>query len=327
MSKKRAIFTIVTCAIAVQLLVAVLIIGLNSENFAFLRNSARNEMEPLGNDYVLEFDPAEDPVEELSIDWQAGPVQVVASKGNFIRITEACGQELSDEEHMKVLVDDGKLDIGWDHNRFRFLAFPFFASAEKSLVVELPESVAQALTEVEVSNVSGDMEVGGIACEEADFSSVSGNIFLADIQCTEFCGGSTTSGDIISQDLTTDVLNFSTTSGALNFQEAAVSEGDFNTVSGELYFQGRADTFNHSTISGDSHAELSACPEELDMSSVSGQLALVLPASASFRAEHSSVSGEFECEFSGKDGAYGTGKPQGGFSFSTTSGDILITAS
>lgn len=325
MSKKRAIFTIVTGCIAVVVLSGVLLVGLRNDGFGFLRASAREEGQPFGNEYQLEFDPAEDPVEELHIDWEAGPVQVKAGEPGRIRVVETCRAALSEEEHMAVQINRKNLEIKWDHNRFRFLSFlPFFAEHEKGLVVELPPDVLENLTEVECSNVSGGIEVLGAVCQEGEFSSVSGSITLEGVACADICDASTTSGDVVAKELTAGQLNASTTSGTLSFEGVEVAEADCSSVSGEMTFLGRAGDFHHSSISGVSHAEFSACPEELDMSSVSGQITVALPPDACFHAEHSSVSGEFGCDFPGSGESYGSGKAQGDFQFSTTSGDILI---
>jgi len=325
MSKKRAVFTIIACSIAVVILTVVLMVGLGADGplgFLWGYDGQEIKSQPFGNDYTLELDPDNEPIEELEIDWQAGPVRVIASDVDTVRITETCSRPLQDNEKMKVDVSGKRLEIGWDHSRFRLF---WFINWDKSLLVELPRSVAQALTQVDCSNVSGDMEInGGIACTDSDFSSVSGAINVTDVTCSGGCSMSTTSGDIIAQSLTAETLAVSTTSGALSFLGAAVSDADFNTVSGELSFFGSAEDFEHSTISGAAHAEFDACPKELEMDSVSGALTVVLPKGSSFREEHSTVSGGFTCAFPGKNGSYGIRNPEGDLEFSTTSGEIMI---
>lgn len=325
MSKKRAVFTIIACSIAVLILTVVLLVGLGTDGpFGILWGHGQGkESQLFGNDYTVELDPEHEPIEELEIDWQAGPVQVIASDVDTVRITETCSRALMDNEKMKVDVSGKRLAIGWDHSRFRLF---WFVNWDKSLLVELPRSVAQALTEVECSNVSGDMEINGLTCTYCDFSSVSGAVNVTDVNCSGGCGMSTTSGDVTAQSFTAETLTVSTTSGALSFLGAAVTDADFNTVSGEFYFQGKAEDFEHSTISGLAHAEFDACPKELEMDSVSGALTVVLPTGSSFREEHSTVSGDFTCNFPGKNGSYGIGKPQGELQFSTTSGGILVMA-
>ncbi len=328
MSKKQAIFTIIACSIAVVLLSAVLAVGLHSEGFGFLAEGAGREKQPYGHDYPVEFDPSEDPIDSLEVNWEAGPVTIQVTSGGMARVKETSSQPLKEDEMMQVILSDGKLEVNWDHSRFKFFSFGIFGSKAKSLTIELPQEVAGQLVELDCSNISGDMEIGAVTCAEGEFSSVSGGITLKGATFSGDCGLSTTSGDIVLDKVAAGKADASTTSGALHFEGTDLEEGDFDSTSGEITFQGSAKTFHTSSVSGAAHASLSACPEELNMESVSGQLTVELPRSASFRAEHDTVSGEFICDFptpGGAQGAYGSGTPQGEFRFSTTSGDMLVT--
>lgn len=331
MKKKRAIFTIIACSIAVVFLGGVLAVGLHSDGPDLLAPARGQESTSYGHENVIELDPAEDPIEELEITWEDGPVQVIPTTGSLIRITETSNKELTDEEHMQVSAGGRKLEINWDHSRFRFISFrlSFFHNTSKSLVVELPEAVAQALTEVDCSNISGAVAIEGLACQEGAFSTVSGNLSLTGITAAEGCTLSTISGDITARGLTAQALHASTTSGALNVSGAALEEADFDTVSGVLVFEGGAQAFSHSTVSGGARAQFTACPQELNMNSVSGGLTVVLPPASSFTAGHDTISGAFTCDFpttGSQDGRtlYGTGQAQGQLDFSTTSGNMQV---
>lgn len=331
MTKKRAVFTIITCSIAVVLLSCVLMVGLSDDGFAVLRTPSGIET-PFGNDYVVELDPAEDhlDVKELEINWEAGPVRVETTRGSKIRITETSSRKLEENEQMQVRAgSDGKLEIDWDHSRFRLFSFSFFGDNSKSLVVELPQEMAARLTEIDCSNISGDMEISSLTGTEGNFSSVSGALHLTDLTCSEDCSLSTTSGDIVLENCRAETMNASTTSGALFFDGITTQEISCNTVSGEVYVGGSTETFNSSTVSGVCHAAFTACPEEVDMDSVSGQLTVELPPTACFTVDYSTISGEFSCDFPSpgrrdNERTYGNGRATGEFTFSTTSGDIQV---
>lgn len=328
MSKKQAIFTIAACSIAVVLLSAILAVGLHSEGFGFLAEGAVHDLQTYGNDYQVEFDPSEDPIDSLEVNWETGPVIVQVTRGEVVRVKETSSQPLKEDEKMQVILSDGKLEVNWDHSRFKFFSLGIFGGKAKSLTIELPQVIADQLEEIECSNISGDIEIGAVTCGEGEFSSVSGAISLKGITFNSDCGLSTTSGDIVLDNVTAEKVDANTTSGALHFEGTDLEEGDFNSTSGEIYFQGGTKTaFHASTVSGTTHASLSACPEELDAESVSGQITVELPRSASFRIQHDTVSGEFVCDFptpGGSQNSYGTGAPQGELSFSTTSGDMLV---
>lgn len=329
MGKKQAVFTIIACSIAAILLSLVLVVGLSSDGFGFLAEGKGRDRQPFGDERLVEFDPAEDPVDSLEVNWENGPVVIKVVPGGVVRVEESSRGALEEKDQMQVTLSDGKLQVDWDHTRFKLFSFSIFGfgSNEKALTIELPQEVAGQLAEVECSNISGDMEVGAITCEEGEFSSVSGAISLAGTSFSGECGLSTTSGDIALAKVGAEKVNASTTSGALYFEDTSLEEGDFNSTSGEIYFQGGAKRFHASTISGASHASFSGCPEDVGIESVSGQITVELPRSASFRVEHDTVSGEFVCDFptpGGSEGTYGKGTPQGELDFSTTSGDMQV---
>ncbi len=333
MSKKRAVFTIIACSIAVLFLGGILMVGLNSDGFGLLRASAHGDRpQPYGFDNLVELDPEDEPLEKLEISWEAGPVLVKVVPGGKIRITETSSRLLEDNEQMQVGFGSGTLSIDWDHNRFRFFSFNLFGfgGLEKSLTLELPQALAQGLEEVDCSTISGDLEVGGLTAEEGEFSSVSGDIHLAaPLTFSDSCSISTTSGDIVSEGLTAQAIESSSTSGSIYFTDAAAGSANASTTSGEIYYGGKAEVFSTETVSGLCHGALSACPEEVDMDSVSGSLTLELPSSACFTAGHDTISGQFSCGFPSQGGqesenTYGTGRPAGRFHFSTTSGNIQI---
>lgn len=332
MKKKRAIFTIVACSIAVVFLSGILLVGLSSDGFGILEARAGSSRQPYGHDNVVTLDPEEDPVRQLEISWEAGPVEVKAIPSGDIRITESSGRRLEESEQMQVRVNGGKLEISWDHSRFKFFSLDFFGTNSKSLVVELPQETASQLEEVECSNISGDMDVSGLTGTEGEFSSVSGALRLSGMVFSGGCGLSTTSGDIFLEGVTCETMDASTTSGALQFAGTAAEEINCHSVSGKIDVEGAAKKFSSSSVSGSSRAALSACPEEVEMESVSGAVTVELPADASFTVEHDTISGSFSSDFPSADGtggkqAYGTGKPRGELSFSTTSGDMRVLKS
>lgn len=336
MSKKRAAFTIIACSIAVLFLGGVLMVGLNSDGFGLLRASAHGDRpQPSGFDNLVELDTEGESLEKLEINWEAGPVLVKVVPAGKIRVTETSSRLLEENEQMRVGFGGGTLSIDWDHNRFRFFSFNLFdfESLEKSLTLELPQALAQELEEVDCSTVSGNIEIGGLTAEEGEFSSVSGDIHLtAPLTFSDSCSISTTSGDIVSEGLTAQSIESSSTSGSICFTDAAAESASANTTSGKIYYGGTAEVFSTSTVSGLCYGALSACPEDLNMESVSGSLTLELPSSACFTAGHDSISGQFSCGFPSQGGqeddtTYGTGRPTGRFHFSTTSGNIQILES
>ena len=329
MKKKRAIFTIVAGSIAVVFLSGILLVGLSSNGFGLMAAQASSDEHSYGYDNVITLDPEENVVAQLEISWEAGPVEVKAVPAGKIRITESSGHKLEESEQMQVRINGNKLEISWDHSRFKLFSLNFFGMNSKSLVVELPQEVASQLTEIDCSNISGDMDISGLTGTEGEFSSVSGALRLSKLAFSEDCGLSTTSGDIILKDFSSENLDASTTSGMLRFADTIAEEMHCHSVSGEIDVEGAAQKFDSSSVSGSSRAALSACPEEVKMESVSGAIIVELPSNASFTVEHVTVSGSFSSDFPSTDGkggkrVCGTGKPSGELSFSTTSGNMQV---
>lgn len=324
MSRKRAIFTIITCSIAVLFLGGILLVGLNSDGFGMLAAHGE-ERQPFGHGNAVDLEPDSDGLENLEVSWESGPITIKTVSSDKIRVTETSSRPLEESEQMKVSYGGGTLEIKWDHSRLKLFSFPFFGGHSKSLTIELPKALADGLLDIDCSNISGDMEAEGLTSEDGAFSTVSGGIHLSKVDFSGTCTLSSTSGDLTAENLTAQKLDISSTSGALSLASATAEEVTCSTTSGEIYYEGRTQSLSANTVSGVCHASLSACPQELSMDSVSGPLTVELPKSACFTAEHSSISGEFSCDFPQKgEKTYGSGSPTGDLSFSTTSGDVLI---
>lgn len=129
--------------------------------------------------------------------------------------------------------------------------------------------------------------------------------------------GDFVSSDVNIQNLQTDSLLIDNVSGEITFTGIASKEIDYDTVSGEGVF------------------ELADVPEEMSSDSVSADVTVVLPETASFEAELDTVSGKMSCELptssnKEKDGDYeyircGDGDSE--FDFDSVSGNVKIRAS
>lgn len=334
--KKKAVFTIVTCSIVALLLTAVLVVGLSTDGFGV--KSAMREHDGAGthltssdgDTYEYTWDPQEDEITGLSIHWSAGMVDVKVGSGNLIKITEQANRSgLSEDKRLQLSVSGDVLNIDWGKKQMRFFDFSFFDHHRKDLTVELPRSVAAALSELSCSNVSGDVLIDGCTAEEMFVSSTSGDLKLHSLNGTELAA-STTSGEIsLTNVKLSGDLSASTVSGQLELVNVAAETARVDTVSGQARYEGSAEEFHGGSVSAGISARLSNCPETLEMNAVSGKLTLAIPENKGFYADYSSVSGSFDSEFpvtggtakSGK-ALYGDGKCK--FSFSTTSGNIYI---
>lgn len=334
--KKKTVFTIVFGSVTALLLTAVLVVGLSTDGFGIQsalqeRDSAGTHLTKAdGDTYEYTWDPVEDEITGLAIHWSAGMVDVKVGSGNLIKVTEQANRgDLSEDKRLQLSSSDGVLKIDWGEKKLRFFDFSFFDRHRKDLTVELPRSLAGALSELSCSNVSGNISIGNCTAEECSISSTSGDLLLSSLRGTDL-SASTTSGGISLLKVEMEGGIFAhTVSGELELSEVSAETAELETVSGDAQYEGRAGEFHGSSVSAGLRARLSNCPAVLEMNAVSGGLLLQIPENKGFYADYSSVSGSFTSEFPVTGGMAKSGKALYGdgtadFSFSTTSGEIRI---
>ena len=331
--KKKAVFTIITCSIAALFLIFVLAIGLSEDNFGFSRLAKEGKegwAEAEGETFEYTWDPEEVKISGLDIDWINGKVEIKVGSGNLIRITEQPGSgTLSEDDRLKLSSSGGILKIQWDH-QFRLISLGLFENRRKDLVVEIPRFIAAAMTDLTCSNTSGDMEINGFTAENLNASSTSGNITLSNLRASETVEVDSTSGAILCDRVTAEeTFHVNTASGSVTLTDIRAGKAELNTISGRIAYSGRAEEFHGSSVSAAIRGEFAACPEKVDLSSVSGGLTVALPENQGFEVDYSSISGRFSSDFSVSGGMGTSGRAlyssgTASFRFSTTSGDMQV---
>ena len=162
---------------------------------------------------------------------------------------------------------------------------------EKDLTVLLPRTVAENLTAVDLSGVSADFAVDKLTVRES-------------------CSFDTTSCK-----LKTEVL---TATGA---------KADVNSVSGDIELDGSFREVKAGSTSGEIDLMLRNAPAAVEVSTVSGEVDVELPAGTGFTLDYSTVSGELECDFpltKSVDGKYVCGDGACRMEVGTTSGSLSV---
>lgn len=327
--KKRAVFTLVTCCLAALVLLSVLVVGLSTDNFGLktLVRDAEQEWTVSGEHrYESTWDPTEDEVDGFDINWVNGRVELKVSSDNMIRITESADRELDEADRMKLSYSGGTLKINWGS---AWITFSIFENRRKDLVIEVPREIAGKLEKLNCTTTSGPIDISGFTAEDLNISSTSGKLELSDLK-GDSADISTTSGDITLEKISlSDSLSTNTVSGKTQLSGVKAESADLDTVSGAIKIEGTVKELSTNGISAVVSAELSRCPDSVNMNSVSGSLILYLPENEGFEVNYSSVSGSFTSEFpttgsTGKSGRAMYASGESSFSFSTTSGDINI---
>lgn len=227
--------------------------------------------------------PAES-ITALSIDWVAGDVKIMVTDGEEIVVTEHADRGIP-EEYALCVETDNTLRIRYSNDVWG-IDMP-----EKDLTVLLPRTVAENLTEVDLSGVSADFAVGKLTVRDA--------------------------------------FSFDTTSGKLEMQSmnAPQAKATVSSVSGKVELDGSFREVKAGSTSGEIDLMLRNAPAAVEVSTVSGEVDAELPAGTGFTLDYSTVSGELECDFpltKSVDGKYVCGDGACRMEVGTTSGSLSV---
>lgn len=164
----------------------------------------------------------------------------------------------NEDSKLRYYVDNGNLIIQYCRSN---IGFGKNIAKSKDLTVKIPRAMADNLRNLEISSTSAAVTLENITVGELDADNVSGNLICRNVTTRE-TGVDTVSGDCEYHGHC-DNLDFNSTSGSLTY-----------TAAGKI------------------------CPQEVDASTISGDVQLVLPADCpGFVAILSSLSTDFETDF------------------------------
>ena len=220
-----------------------------------------------------------DPRGRVEIDNLKGRVEVRAWDRPEVKISGSLGAGVA------------KLSVDGDRSALRIeVKYPHRANNTEPtvLVVQLP---LQA--ELEVSTVSANIDVHGVAPRELSLESVSGDIVV--VGAPRRASVESVSGDVMLTINSGDV-EASAVSGDLTLNGRLNGELSVETVSGNLRVDNRGERVRRlsaSTVSGDMELKVALAPDgQISMESVSGDLTLVAPRDLSAQVSGESFSGD-----------------------------------
>ena len=160
-------------------------------------------------------------IKNIEIDWISGDVKILKHAKNTIAFNETSNKKVNDDTSMYYYVEDDTL-----HIKFRF------SNLEKSLTVELPESLL--LDEVDINMVSADLTMDNINVKELDIDTVSGDIVTKSSAMEDFDIDSVSGSVNLITSTCPQKGKFNSVSGSISFElpQDAGYEVEFNTVSG-----------------------------------------------------------------------------------------------
>ena len=220
-----------------------------------------------------------DPRGRVEIDNLKGRVEVRAWDRPEVKITGSLGAGV---EKLSVEGDRGALHIE--------VKYPNRANNTEPtvLVVQVP---LQA--DLEISTVSANIDVHGVAPRELSLESVSGDIVANG--APRRASVESVSGDVVLTFNSGDV-DASAVSGDLTLNGRLNGEVSVETVSGNMRVDSRGERLRRlsaSTVSGDAELKAALAPDgEISMESVSGDLTLIAPRDLSAKVSGESFSGD-----------------------------------
>ena len=120
-------------------------------------------------DYSVGNATVTDKITELTVEWVSGNITVIPAEGDVITVTEDYDGE-DDSLRLRWRVEDGELTI-----RFRKSSVIGKVDATKNLTVAIPASMLEAMGEVDISLVFGNVTYTGNA-DELSLETVDGDL-------------------------------------------------------------------------------------------------------------------------------------------------------
>lgn len=282
--KTATVVTIICWAIIALLLIGVLVVSLTGGivigGVRLLSNglSGLNVLD--GNPTAMNSSVSETGTElvsangisKMQIDWIDGKVELIYHEGSEIKLEQKCTTSIPENKKMRFMVDGNELKIyeGTMNGQWG-INLP-----ATSLTVYIPKTLTN-LDELDIDSVSGEVEVCALYANKLDIESTSGSIRLN--------GASGSEADIDS------------VSGAITANASTFMSVDIDQTSGAVTFEGSVNTFKADSISGAVVLKSAVCPNEFNVSTVSGSIQLFIPEGTGFTATLDSFSGNATCTF------------------------------
>ncbi len=242
------------------------------------------------------FDPEQ--IKKVEVNWVAGKIEILKSENGTFSASEN-SDNLDSEERMHYYLNGGTLIIQYCESGYNS---QWLSSSKKELTLTIPEGM-----DLDIDNISAGIAFSSdITLEDVDISNISGNIDI--------------------KKLTADSFDFENVSGELFANEIRADRVDGETVSGNIEIDALyAYEFDAETVSGD--VALGVCDKtEISVDSVSGSVSLIISKNMGLNVEFSSISGDIRTDLTyiGENDIYRFGTDGARASIETVSGNLYV---
>ncbi|MBO4876675.1 MAG: DUF4097 family beta strand repeat protein [Ruminococcus sp.] len=259
-------------------------------------------------------------INNIDIDWSSGSVDVEYQEGGKFSVTETSDKSLREEEQVHTWLDGDTLRI-----QFCKSGTVINGNVNKKLSVKIPKDTS--LSSLDLDGASCEYIFDSISADSIDVDIASGDGNLKDCSAKTFKIDSSSGDLVMSQKGSADSIETDSASGGVVITAENVGTIDCGSASGKIDITAsEMNSFRASTSSGTVTASLSAMPENIKISSASGDVGLTLPEKADFTLDYDTASGDLDSTLAmKKDGDnYISGSGKNKMEIDTSSGDVTI---
>ncbi|MDL2257685.1 DUF4097 domain-containing protein [Eubacteriales bacterium OttesenSCG-928-K08] len=214
-------------------------------------------------------------IKKVEVFWISGDVNVSVGDTSTIDFSESYSRTLDPDYQMRYYVNGDTLIIQYCKSKITFKGIS--RGFGKNLTLTLPEGID--LERLTVESISGTVRVADVnAKSEVDISSVSGGMNIDNVS-TGSIDIESVSGSIKMDGIYANYLDLENVSGNVEITNSELSNVDVESISGTVRVAPGADV------------------RDLSVENVSGSIYVSLPENDGFTAYYSNASGSFKCDF------------------------------
>jgi DUF4097 and DUF4098 domain-containing protein YvlB len=262
-------------------------------------------------------------IDKITIDWISGKIKIITADVDEITFYEDCEIELVESKKMRYYISNGLLDIKYVAPKENLFSWNF----DKTLTIAIPNSIDKTLEDIEIFSTSGGVNIENINSDVIYIESTSGDIEFDNTSAVDTKVYST-SGDIDIYGGEFGDLFIDKTSGDFNIEDCTVEELKIDKTSGNIDIGNiTVDNVVIESISGDMEFSAITMPSKIDITSVSGDVELIIPENEGFKLNYLATAGSYTNEFattSDGDNEYVYANGENTIIIKITGGDLII---
>ncbi len=295
MKKTGIIILIVTLSLLVYSLTKILILSIQykDENIWFADEVERNET-TLANEEFYDISK----IENIKLDFKSSNVKFILTDEEQLRIVQYASNKEQNRTILESKSNGNTLEIS---ERLKNRIYLFYWN-NVFYDIYLPKTYYKNL---ELSAVSGDVEIDKLELQNLKFDLSSGDIKISESLNANEISITSISGDLEIGSISSEKLKIETTSADIEVEEI-IGNADIKTVSGEIYLGKLSSSANMETISGDVKIDEFVIEKDSKINSTSGDIDVIFAQNSDCQINTKTTSGDINLPRNGRN-ILGTG--------------------